>query len=993
MTNKAPMSARQNKKQRKGRNPHQHRERTVTTLTGDSDTVFSTNHSKNEDLTPTTMPHTFNPAISAGFAFNNLPANIPKQAQYMTQSHVTLPPGETDLEKLENLKQIIKNGQHELYTTVPNPIALAQLYLGDIDSGQQIPQLVSGSTDDAATRPPRLQSKDSMRKAVSGTAAYSSASQILDEQASQTRPSAGSGSAFSGFKASNYPAEVKPLNSHETLGDEPIQESSVDDTAPLSARISRPDDNFEPRSGAERPYPDDFCATELMQQDSVTLPPSNGSIPPSTGSRGRYHDPREHDRVREREVWDRDRSNSDLRYGKDERRLSDARRHELDSYSLRRYDPNEEERHRDERDRLNPRPLDESVRFSSRLEDRERDFYPHQRPDDRNHDRREYVDHHHGPSFDTRVPLTDARVTSSPSQMHPLSSSSTTVLSSGPAHRNSVEDRTARPPSIPSPQLQAAAEELRAPTLEERMSTRVPTLKERLSQPSMRGGPAQSQQSGSLHNSANSVASAPGRQPTLEQRISQGPGGVNTNVTGSDALKRPTCRDLRDRTLSGPEQAAGPPRMPASNSAGLAPPTPDERGRSLSRDFNSNAPTSPDTPVNTSSRYPSRTDSVVRESGNGSLNSHVKSSSVSAVARGSSPATSVQGRSNGRHDNYRPVPLREPSRERHSGTVPPPGTNGYMPDEKTYLDQDRDRERMDLDSRYSDRYNGRYSPRDRPRPLSNAVGRTYPSPPNQPPTPYDDRDRRMPPPPPAPRDYPPNPPYEYSRDGDRRKDWSTAEEDVYWKSSRPAYPPLDRERYEREPQPSSSSLLPPPSRSALGWETRDEHDSRRSAQLNIYPPARSPTRDPRPSYDSRSYYDRPRYDLGTPNPHGHPQSAVALAASARIRQRSPSPKRSANPTLDDRPPLKRPRDDSYPSGPGIYSRPRESTSLSVSGRYPPDYDSRPIPSGERAEYRRPEYPGSYDRPRSPARSVGGYTSNYRPDPRDDRRYVPPPQPR
>ncbi|KAF9259252.1 hypothetical protein L218DRAFT_845447, partial [Marasmius fiardii PR-910] len=165
------MSARQNKKQRKGRNPHQHRERTVTTLTGDSDTVFSTNHhhltnstSKSEDLVQgTTLPHTYNPAIS-GYSFNTYPPNMNQQAQYMNQNHVTLPPGENDLEKLENLKQIIKSGQHELYTTVPNPVALAQLYLGDIDSSQQVRHSDSGSGEDAASRPPRLQSKDPMRK-------------------------------------------------------------------------------------------------------------------------------------------------------------------------------------------------------------------------------------------------------------------------------------------------------------------------------------------------------------------------------------------------------------------------------------------------------------------------------------------------------------------------------------------------------------------------------------------------------------------------------------------------------------------------------------------------------------------------------------------------------------------------------------------------------------------------------------------------------------
>jgi hypothetical protein len=38
--------------------------------------------------------------------------------------------GANDLEILENLKQMIKNGQHEFYRAVPQPAALASLYLG-----------------------------------------------------------------------------------------------------------------------------------------------------------------------------------------------------------------------------------------------------------------------------------------------------------------------------------------------------------------------------------------------------------------------------------------------------------------------------------------------------------------------------------------------------------------------------------------------------------------------------------------------------------------------------------------------------------------------------------------------------------------------------------------------------------------------------------------------------------------------------------------------
>ncbi|KAL0581469.1 hypothetical protein V5O48_000623 [Marasmius crinis-equi] len=1006
------MSARQNKKQRKGRNPHQHRERTVTTLTGDSDTVFSTNHhhhasnnnSNNEDLAQqgSAMPHAFNTGIS-GFGYNNFADNLPQQAQYMPQNPIPNIPGDNDLEKLENLKQIIKNGQHELFTTAPNPMALAQLYLGEIDSGtQQTQSAVPGALEDGASRPPRLQSKDMMRKAGTVSGGHNNASQIKETHASQFYPSgASSGTAL---KPSNYPSESKNPAMFDSLGDNSIQPSSGNNNAPLVARISRSDDNPpypESRTGAERPYSGEFGPREFIpRRDSAALPPSNGSVPPPTGGRdNRYFDARGRDGERDRETWDRERRNSDARYARDERRLSDPRRPEPDIYPPRRYDSNDEDRRRDDRDRLNSRTVDERDRFPPRYDERERERYPpptSQRLDERDPERRmSYADDPRGPPQEPRASLDDSRAASGPSQSFTSSASPVSMLPLGPAKRNGVEDRAARvPPTMPSSQAQATLEETRVPTLEQRISTRVPTLQERLNQPPVRGGGPSfsSQPSSTSDNALTSPASA--AQPTLEQRISQAPGSVNAN--GSDGSKRPIAgRDPRDVAMSGPDVSNGTGRASISNMATTGPlSAADDRGRSLTRDSIPNTPTSAGTPGEPAGRYPPRTNSVARDSrGAPTHNTDVRSSSVSAsVARGPSPATSVTG-GGGRHDVYRPA-LRENSRERLPSTVPPPGANSYRPDERTYPDRERDRDRVDVDhTRYPERYNGRYSPpydRDR---------RPYPAPApaHQPPASYDDRDRRMPPP--APRDYPPNNSFDYPRDGDRRRDWSAPEDDPYWKSSRPSYPPADKERYERLPPaaPSSSSSLPPPSRGAPGWETRDEHDSRRAAQLNIYPPARSPARErPYGNYENRPYNDRPRYDpLATPNPHGHPQSAVALAASARVRQRSPSPRRPASSAVDDRPPLKRPREDSYSGGPGPYARPRE-PAAATPARYPSDYDSRPPVPGERAEYRRPDYPGTYDRPRSPpARGVpgGGYTNAYRPDPRDDRRYTHPPQPR
>jgi hypothetical protein len=146
------MSARQNKK-RKGRNNLNNRERTVTTFTEDPNTSFLV-------PLPSEEPPSLN-IMSSPFSDNNnnnsnvpfqIPTNFgmymtsmhgpnpqqppPPQHQHQQQQHqffpsqVMLPPGNNDLQVLENLKTIIKEGQHEFYRAIPKPAALASLYLG-----------------------------------------------------------------------------------------------------------------------------------------------------------------------------------------------------------------------------------------------------------------------------------------------------------------------------------------------------------------------------------------------------------------------------------------------------------------------------------------------------------------------------------------------------------------------------------------------------------------------------------------------------------------------------------------------------------------------------------------------------------------------------------------------------------------------------------------------------------------------------------------------
>ena len=138
------MSARQNKK-RKARVHVNNRERTVTTFTEDPNTSFLVPLSSEEP--PATLSSPFS-ASSFSMPFQNY---IPQQQQF----YQPLPPGKSDLDILENLKTIIKEGQHEFYRAVPQPAALASLYMGHIPQGvphpDQLPQDYPSPHDNADT--------------------------------------------------------------------------------------------------------------------------------------------------------------------------------------------------------------------------------------------------------------------------------------------------------------------------------------------------------------------------------------------------------------------------------------------------------------------------------------------------------------------------------------------------------------------------------------------------------------------------------------------------------------------------------------------------------------------------------------------------------------------------------------------------------------------------------------------------------------------------
>lgn len=155
-----PMSARQNKKQRKGRSNTNNRERTVTTLTEDPNTPYLVPTSSEEPAGGHVSSHFAGnkvhnapTALSApfgGFAypggFGAASSNMqPQQAFYPSTQSQSLhaiqqqqdPPGQKDLALLQHIEKVIIENQHPFFRAVPQPAALAKLYKGPLPTSFQ----------------------------------------------------------------------------------------------------------------------------------------------------------------------------------------------------------------------------------------------------------------------------------------------------------------------------------------------------------------------------------------------------------------------------------------------------------------------------------------------------------------------------------------------------------------------------------------------------------------------------------------------------------------------------------------------------------------------------------------------------------------------------------------------------------------------------------------------------------------------------------------
>lgn len=991
------MSARQNKK-RKGRNHVNNRERTVTTFTEDPNTSFLVPLASEEP------PQTFTPS---SFSMNY---QFASQQQQFYQP--VLPPGKNDLEILENLKSIIKDGQHEFYRAVPQPAVLASLYMGHISQPPPHPDQLPpeyphfASVDNTNAHDANVPSRRLTRFSRSPFP------QTIDTPLSGVDTSPNKTSAQDP-ESNMSSAQPEPEDTSRTAMQGPPGDTSVDaageygarqlaDTAPnKTTPLDATKDDEPPQSAGENAwdrrtlddrkalYNDHNAASRTAAYDNR---PQNGTatdahLPPPEDRR--LYD---RDRDRDRDNWDRDRDRHDLRDRTRDRDVRDRR----PEFFGRSYGRSHAPRPPPELRHYEPSYGDDYVPPARRYDDDRRgglrnSFDDRSKPPPFN-DRKPPLDDRRPPppsdTDDRRLPLDDRTIRRPPgSDTRALPPSSEDrirpVADSVPLARATAEDeRSARAPSL------AAEDRSRTNVpLEERLSQPAPTpsLQDRLSQPAPAAAPARPD-----------IASA----PSLEERLSSAPvpprAYARAASVARDDLRAPLPKD-------------------------------DLREHDRINDFRTNRDFSRERPgLTTASTYRPDLDRSF-DRGDRDRRDHDVTEVDAAPARYG--------------DTF--------------GRVGPPPPRRYSP--PPVYDRDRDRER------------GRaYYPLRSPQAFREGV--------------YDaDGDRR----------------YTTDRERDvyeqRRRDWYGPGDDdkrgppppppsTSWRPhDRPPFVDRDRERFDRErdrdirererERDRDLGGLPPPPPTRGHWDDRDRRGfpisppHSRMDTMGGMGPVRSLSARltdpylPPPGGDDRAYppsrdFDRGRYGGPALDDHAHGH------VFSRVRNRSPSPPRRGPGLAEDlRPPVKRLREDSGTSYPGVglgvgggaYSPPRRgggggtgggeyapgpppssaatttTTGVSnVSGtisarstgtRTPPmsapppnsapsgafyERDQREREQRERErerEYVRGEYGMGYDRDNRGRRSPpmvgsragsGGYGKGVVGDRRDDRRYAPPP---
>ncbi|KAI0930035.1 hypothetical protein AcW1_008814 [Taiwanofungus camphoratus] len=289
------MSTRQNKK-RKGRSNVINRERTVTTLTEGPESSFLVPTPTEEPVTnvmsspfsvsssaaggaPAMSPAGFQlPQNFGAFPYNNYmapmhPQSFPPQHQqsFFHSPQVPATDSSHDLEVLEKLKESIKNGQHEFFRAVPQPAALASLYLGPRSAASQV------SPHPEQVPPDHHQ--------ISGTVQQGS-----DTSKPQRESSSGNNDTLNNSLngSSTDPSRRTQLSdawdgARHTVAQPPVSEQQIHDNtilmSPASAALSKP---YIPPSGYDSgPGHDSFQSGFDLRSKSFEARPAVPNAPPT----------------------------------------------------------------------------------------------------------------------------------------------------------------------------------------------------------------------------------------------------------------------------------------------------------------------------------------------------------------------------------------------------------------------------------------------------------------------------------------------------------------------------------------------------------------------------------------------------------------------------------------------------------------------------------------------------------------------------------------
>ncbi|THH26840.1 hypothetical protein EUX98_g7347 [Antrodiella citrinella] len=980
------------------------------------------------------------PNYHNGFSIPTMPplggASAYNQQPQLQQYYQQPPPqsAQNDLEVLQRLKETIKNNQHDVFRPIPQPSALASIYLGPPSAVPPHPEQAAGDRQLGQTE----YDSSSRDVAASGNPGNNIVSQTRTRRGSDvwdTRRPAGytsSGNGAQGLNTNNASGAHGP-------GSQRFEEKAMD-----------VDHSGPP--GLAAPPRRDYHNNGRSDKNTASEPAPGGignSLPPKGSAYDSKDDPRS--------GRDRD-SLFNGRYGnttqedvkpslglRDRRPGSPDPRRELDNNRGRYADARDRRDREPERkeggpnwDRYRPRDRDDRLdnRYPPRDFDRDRRFPPRYQNTDNSLRRN-----------DSKSSVTDPTVA-------PLGTSANlpgardrerSVPPDSQPPRPLTEERSfgryddRRPPPPPLDRRPIGPPDDRRgppPPLDVFLPTQPQAMgRDRDLAPPPTGRPtddrARDSRAGPPPSLGDRISRPPVRQPSLRDRIGGGPEPSSATFTrpGERQVRSTGAPEERSAVMSAPPTPRDTPRPvgtapTAATTSDVRPPSssvPDTAARPTDARANVSATT------NTSSTEPPRPAAAspavaAEERGRPVNNDRLRQSSGPVPERERVNSGPARGNYPG---NNAPARVSEDRTFKPRGTTVSPSRRDFKPG---FYDRDRRPDSanvMDVDA--PSRFPGSATDRVPPPPAS----------------------YRRPSPPPFNRDRPWVP---YSGDNARRhpadahggapytRDWRDDERGGYggddwdrrssWDRDRDRDgPPRDRgdgRFVERDAVPGGG---------APTWETREERDRRVSyGGTSDAPPPPNSASTTRSTYENRPLSsrltdgypaaasiaddrdrDRDRPPYGRDYDRRYPPPPLPLDADApggpysRVRPRSPSPPPSARrPGVDDMrpPPLKRARDDGYPpsaaSGaagtPGYYTPPPPPPDAPPAA---PDYHlaarMRTPPVSAGAYYdadrdREREFVddgigyGRYDGRLPPPRSPPPYG---RPGYRDDRRYPPP----